>query len=228
MSSLAKDSASKKSSKKILKENTSHAENNERKSLVKEDSHNLPETPNIKSIMDRHKDTIPSDHPDREVMSAHINRLHFSGNKLEARRLHDRYIGGSGQFIKPLTKSGIEIQPYSDGTLDILFDEDVSEVLEKAIVLYINSCGYDEILEKGLKAEHKSKKGGMTESGVKAYRRQNPGSKLQTAVTEKSPKGKRAKRRRSFCARMSGVKGPMKDKKGRPTRKALALRRWRC
>jgi len=51
---------------------------------------------------------------------------------------------------------------------------------------------------------------------------------LQTAVTEDKPTGKRAKRRRSFCARMSGVKGPMKDKNGKPTRKALALRRWKC
>ena len=69
---------------------------------------------------------------------------------------------------------------------------------------------------------------GMTEAGVRAYRRKNPGSKLQTAVTEKSPTGKRAARRKSFCARMKGVKGPMKDSKGRPTRKALALKRWRC
>ena len=69
---------------------------------------------------------------------------------------------------------------------------------------------------------------GMTKKGVAKYRRQNPGSKLQTAVTEKNPKGKRAARKKSFCARMKGVKGPMKDSKGRPTRKALALRRWRC
>ena len=39
---------------------------------------------------------------------------------------------------------------------------------------------------------------------------------------------KSAKRRKSFCARMGGVKGPMKDSKGRPTRKALALRKWKC
>ena len=45
---------------------------------------------------------------------------------------------------------------------------------------------------------------GMTEAGVKAYRRANPGSKLQTAVTEDNPKGKRAKRRKSFCARSAG------------------------
>ena len=47
-----------------------------------------------------------------------------------------------------------------------------------------------------------TKKGaGMTAKGVAKYRRQNPGSKLQTAVTEKKPTGKRAARRKSFCAR---------------------------
>jgi hypothetical protein len=42
----------------------------------------------------------------------------------------------------------------------------------------------------------------------------------------KSPKS--AARRKSFCARMGGMEGPMKDEKGRPTRKALALRKWDC
>jgi len=55
---------------------------------------------------------------------------------------------------------------------------------------------------------------------------------LQTAVTTKpsklKPGSKAAKRRKSFCARMSGNKGPMKDDKGRPTPKAKALRRWNC
>lgn len=70
---------------------------------------------------------------------------------------------------------------------------------------------------------------GMTEKGVKAFRAKNPGSKLQTAVTGKvKPGSKDAKRRKSFCARMSGMPGPMKDEKGRPTRKAMSLRRWRC
>ena len=46
---------------------------------------------------------------------------------------------------------------------------------------------------------------GMTEAGVKAYRRMNPGSKLKTAVTGKVKKGsKAAKRRKSFCARSAG------------------------
>ena len=70
---------------------------------------------------------------------------------------------------------------------------------------------------------------GMSAKGVAAYRRANPGSKLKTAVTGKvKPGSKAAKRRKSFCARMKGMPGPMKDSKGRPTRKAMSLRRWRC
>ena len=80
--------------------------------------------------------------------------------------------------------------------------------------------------------EGKSKKGGLNAKGVASYRRENPGSKLQTAVTTKPSKlkagSKAAKRRKSFCARMGGVKGPMKKPNGKPTRKALALRKWNC
>jgi len=74
----------------------------------------------------------------------------------------------------------------------------------------------------------KSKKGGLTAKGRAKYNRAT-GSNLKAPVTKKknlTPKEKA--RRKSFCARMKGVKGPLKDSKGRPTRKALALRRWRC
>jgi len=79
--------------------------------------------------------------------------------------------------------------------------------------------------------KHKSRSGGLTAEGVRKYNRET-GSNLQTAVTtppSKLKKGsKAAKRRKSFCARMSGVKGPMKKPNGKPTRKALALRKWNC
>lgn len=79
---------------------------------------------------------------------------------------------------------------------------------------------------------HKSREGGLTAKGVAAYRRANPGSKLKTAVTTEPSKlkagSKAAKRRKSFCARMSGMPGPMKKPNGKPTRKALALRKWNC
>jgi len=52
---------------------------------------------------------------------------------------------------------------------------------------------------------------------------------LSKAVTCKVKRGsKAAKRRKSFCARMSCMKGPMKKPNGKPTRKALALRKWKC
>ena len=72
-----------------------------------------------------------------------------------------------------------------------------------------------------LRKEHKSEKGGLTEKGRKYYN-QKTGSNLKRPQPEGGP------RKRSFCARMSGAKGPMKDDKGRPTRKALALKRWKC
>lgn len=66
---------------------------------------------------------------------------------------------------------------------------------------------------------------GLTRKGAKA-------AGVKTAVTtppsKLDPDGKAAKRRKSFCARMGGMKGPMKDEKGRPTRKAMSLRRWNC
>ena len=65
--------------------------------------------------------------------------------------------------------------------------------------------------------------GGMTQKGVDEYRRKNPGSKLQTAVTtppsKLDPDSKAAKRRRAFCARSR----KWKSKRGRAAR-----RRWNC
>jgi hypothetical protein len=82
------------------------------------------------------------------------------------------------------------------------------------------------------RSEGKDPKGGLNRKGVASYRRENPGSKLKMAVTtppSKLKKGsKAANRRKSFCARMSGVEGPMKKPNGKPTRKALALRKWNC
>ena len=74
----------------------------------------------------------------------------------------------------------------------------------------------------------KSRKGGLTAKGRTKYNRAT-GSNLKAPVTKKSGLTEaEKKRRKSFCARMSGMPGPLKDKKGRPTRKALALKRWRC
>ena len=72
---------------------------------------------------------------------------------------------------------------------------------------------------------------GLSQKAVNAYRRENPGSKLQTAVTEKNPSGKRAKRRSSFCSRMKGMKNKLtsaETSRDPDSRINKALRRWNC
>ena len=83
-----------------------------------------------------------------------------------------------------------------------------------------------------IKGGHKrpTKKGaGMTAKGVAKYRRDNPKSKLQNAVTEKSPSKTRANRRKSYCARSAGqMKKFPKAAKDPNSRLRQARKRWRC
>ena len=81
------------------------------------------------------------------------------------------------------------------------------------------------------KVNRQDKTDGLSQKAVDAYRRENPGSKLQTAVTEKDPSGKRAERRKSFCRRMKGMKSKLtssKTAKDPDSRINKALRRWNC
>lgn len=78
---------------------------------------------------------------------------------------------------------------------------------------------------------HKNPTGGLTQKG-RDYYNNKFGGNLQAPVTtppsKLKPGSRAANRRKSFCARMSGVKGPMKKPNGEPSRKALALRKWNC
>ena len=81
------------------------------------------------------------------------------------------------------------------------------------------------------KVNRKDKTDGLSQKAVNAYRRENPGSKLQTAVTEKKPTGKRAKRRKSFCRRMKGMKDKLTSAKTANdpnSRINRSLRNWNC
>jgi hypothetical protein len=66
-----------------------------------------------------------------------------------------------------------------------------------------------------------SKGAGLTAKGRAKYN-------AATGSNLKAPQPEGGSRKNSFCARMSGVKGPMKDENGKPTRKAAALKRWKC
>lgn len=87
------------------------------------------------------------------------------------------------------------------------------------------------IKEDWQKVNRKDKTDGLSQKAVNAYRRENPGSKLKTAVTEKDPKGKRKSRRASFCARMGGMKKRLtsaKTARDPDSNINKALRRWNC
>ena len=77
--------------------------------------------------------------------------------------------------------------------------------------------------------EGKNPKGGLNAKGRASYKAETGGTlkpPVSAKQAAKSPKS--AARRKSLCARMGGNPGPMKDSKGRPTRKALALKKWDC
>ena len=119
---------------------------------------------------------------------------------------------------------------------DIKFTEIETVDIIKAKPLKESMSNWREDLgEDWQKVNRKDKTDGLSRKAVKAYRRENPGSKLQTAVT-KDPKklkkgSKSAKRRLSFCRRMKGMKKKLTSAKTRrdpDSRINKALRRWNC
>ena len=97
---------------------------------------------------------------------------------------------------------------------------------------YVKPMGEEvEIDEDWQSVNRKDRTDGLSQKAVNAYRRENPGSKLQTAVTEKNPSGKRAQRRKNFCSRMSGMKKRLtsaETARDPDSRINKALRRWNC
>lgn len=78
----------------------------------------------------------------------------------------------------------------------------------------------------GVVKKYQNPKGGLNAAGRAHFKRTTGANLKPPAPNPKTPKD--AARRKSFCARMSGMPGPMKDEKGRPTRKAASLKRWKC
>lgn len=139
-------------------------------------------------------------------------------------------------------------KPYSPGSCTKEEIEEIFDEIEELFMEIAESNGIDpeviwedfedvsdeELFETAAwrRKEGKDPKGGLNRKGIASYRRENPGSKLSMAVTtppsKLKPGSKAANRRKSFCARMGGMKGPMKKPNGEPSRKALALRKWNC
>jgi hypothetical protein len=125
-------------------------------------------------------------------------------------QLQNEYPGAVVQNVYPSTPKGTvtitSAKHYNHGTLSWI-DEDWQS------------------------ANLKDRTDGMSRDTVKKYRQENPGSKLQTAVTEKNPEGKRKKRQSAFCKRMKGMKSKLTSSetaKDPDSRINKALRRWNC
>jgi hypothetical protein len=104
------------------------------------------------------------------------------------------------------------------------------------LIQVVNSKSKNYLLNNGnigedwQKINRQDKTDGLSQKAVNAYRRENPGSKLQTAVTEKNPTGKRAERRKSFCRRSAGQRDMHNIDCSKTPDKPIckARRRWKC
>jgi hypothetical protein len=109
--------------------------------------------------------------------------------------------------------------------------QQLRQVKQSAGIREENLKTFTEFMEDWQKVNRQDKTDGLSQKAVDAYRRENPGSKLQTAVTEKNPTGKRAGRRKNFCSRMKGMKSKLtsaKTARDPDSRINKALRRWNC
>jgi hypothetical protein len=161
-----------------------------------------------------------------------------------------RIKSGSGERMrKPGSKGAPSKQDFKDSMsedVEELFDliEDVIEDIAKEnnidseiIWKDLESIPDEELVEVAAwqRKEGKNPEGGLNAKGIAAYRRENPGSKLQMAVTTKpsklKPGSKAANRRKSFCARMGGMKKRLtsaKTARDPDSRINKALRKWNC
>ena len=100
--------------------------------------------------------------------------------------------------------------------------------------LYVFAVTSDPLMEDWQKANKRDRTDGMSQKAVNAYRRENPGSKLKTAVTTKPSKlkkgGKASKRRKSYCSRSRGQMKMHSISCAKTPDKAIckARRRWNC
>jgi hypothetical protein len=141
---------------------------------------------------------------------------------------------------KPIKKAEvpsneIHLYKYEDGTAEIVWGE---AVLDKTVDIIIKAEldgwqeNHEDIEKKekpfhGYNSKKHSKEGGLNDKAREKYNREH-GSNLKRPVTGKvKADSKSAKRRKSFCARMSGVKGPT-SKEGKLTPKGASLKRWKC
>ena len=171
------------------------------------------------SDKDKDMDVAYKKENDREAKKLPNARILEVPNKIEKIKESNVFTDARMNAIKAGKKAfvvGGKAQKITGDTSDEREAKATNEKVEQIDERGEDSKGYYRSTESGA---------GITAKGAKHFG-------IKTAVTtppsKLDPEGKAAKRRKSFCARMGGMPGPMKDDKGRPTRKAMSLRRWNC
>jgi len=178
--------------------------------------------------------------PNPERKGAPINVSNFGKGKIseDMEQLDEKNVPTNPELwsrAKSLARSKFDVYPsaYANGWASKWYKgkgggwRSESTVVDDA-AKYIQE---KQLKEDWNKINKQDKTDGLSQKAVNAYRRENPGSKLKTAVTEKNPTGKRASRRQSFCSRMGGMKKRLTNPENArdpdsPINKAL--RRWNC
>lgn len=164
-------------------------------------------------------DEMPGANMDTRALHSHLKKKGWSLNRTS---------GGHDVYTHPQSKEHIAVprhrQLKAPLVRGILKQSEIKEDIEQI----------DEVAAWQRK-EGKSESGGLNRKGIESYRRENPGSKLSMAVTTKpsklKPGSKSAKRRKSFCARMGGMKKRLTSSKTAndpDSRINKALRKWNC
>ena len=131
-----------------------------------------------------------------------------------------------------LIESIVEMIAEHNGVDAEVVWEDLESLTEDE--LYVFAVTSDPLMEDWQKANKRDRTDGMSQKAVNAYRRENPGSKLKTAVTTKPSKlkkgGKASKRRKSYCSRSRGQMKMHSISCAKTPDKAIckARRRWNC
>ena len=146
------------------------------------------------------------------------------------------YAGDSKEEFKDKAKKKKENEVKKEDTVVLTKAEDEKKKKKKKTgqegATDVPNFPQDQVSEDWQKKSGKSASGGLNEKGRKSYERQNPGSDLKAPVTGKVKKGgKAAKRRKSFCARMRGMKKRLtsaKTARDPDSRINKSLRKWKC
>jgi hypothetical protein len=225
-----KDANQKDVQQRRLSLDTEYASHNRNALLFKREEVELDEsvTDSWKTVQSMDKGSVAGSTDQVKKRLAYLKAVHAHhkkfGNDTHKVRKEIESINRS-KLAEELEEQFDLIEEYVE-ELSLTLDVHADAIWEK-----FESVDDVELYEAAVDAKgHKSSTGGLTQKGRDAYNAK--GANLQAPVTTPPSKlksgSKAANRRKSFCARMGGMEGPMKDDKGRPTRKALALRKWNC